>query len=110
MLDEAQKTRLNEKYMALFSRAKLRTTEVALILGVHRVTVSRYKSYGIGDCEEPTLRRLEVLIDVIHNAINAKDLPLEDRDITGKMNRISALKLILRKHKPRRTKPGMDNK
>ena len=99
MLDKALQTPLDEKYMALFTRAKLRTTEVALILGLHRVTISRYKSNGIRDCEETTLRRLELLVDIIHRAISAKDLPLESRDITGKSNRISALKLILNKHK-----------
>lgn len=91
---------LEEDFNALFDEngANLRTTEVAKILGVHRVTVSRFKSTGLDNCEDFTLRRLDTLIKLTKLAIKAKDLPLEDRDIRGKSNRIIALAHILRKH------------
>lgn len=101
MLDLSLQTPFDKRFMALFLRAKLRTTEVALVLGLDRVTVSKYKSYGTGACKELTLKRMEVLVDVIHSALADRDLPFEDRDITGKINRLSALKLVLRKHKKR---------
>ena len=99
MLTETQKSQLDKKYVALFTRAKLRTTEVSKILGIHRVTVSRYKNEGIGNCEDLTLKKLLKLIEITNRATAAKDLPLENKDITGKQNRLSALKILLRKHK-----------
>ncbi len=99
MLDPSLQTPLDEKFLAMFSMAKLRSTEVALVLSLDRVTVSNYKSYGTGVCKELTRRKIEALSDIVGNAVLAKDLPFEDRDITGKINRLAALKLVLRKHK-----------
>ena len=93
---------MDVRFLALFEgEANLRTTEVAAILSIHRTTISRYKSYGIGDCEELTLRQLVALVDIISMALVGGDLPLANRDITGKKARLSALRTILRKYQHR---------
>jgi len=99
MLEEDLQTPFDKRFVALFTRARLRTTEVALVLNLDRVTISKYKSYGTGACKKITRQRMEPFIDIVHRAIIARDLPFENRDITGRVNRLAALKLILRKHR-----------
>ncbi len=91
---------LYECFKALFRKdgADLRTTEVAKILGVHRVTISRFKHHGFENCEPETLNRLLILLRVSNKAMRAGELPLKDKDIKGKNARLIALKQLIRRH------------
>jgi len=100
MSDSSLEAELDKEFGALFlsNGANLRTTEVAKILGTCRATISRYKNEGIGNCDDNTLARLDTLLKVVKKAMQAKDLPLENKDIRGKNSRLAALRHILRKH------------
>lgn len=88
---------LDKSYVQLFDVAGLRTTEVAAILKVHRVTVSRWKSQGI-TCDIDVENRLTKLIELVSKAVTAKQLPLNSEFVAGKTARLIALKRILLHH------------
>jgi len=98
MATDTLEAQLTKDFNVLFNKANLRTVEVANILGVHRVTVSRFKNHGIVNCEDAMLSRLDTLIKIVKKALAAKDLPLEDKDIRGKKNRVVALRTVIKKH------------
>lgn len=89
--------RYHQAYIRLYNVAGLRTTEVASMLGIHRVTASRWKSEGI-NCDRQTLKRLNNLLKLVEKAIAARDLPLDSDSVKGKNERLSAINLILRSH------------
>jgi len=76
----------------------LRVQEISDIVGVHRVTVSRWLNEGNINCDQVISTRLMNLIRLLNKAIESRDLPLDKRGIKGKDNRLAALKTILLQH------------
>lgn len=91
------KATLKQGYARLFDKAGLRTTEVATIIGVHRVTASRWK-HGDIHCDDTTLIKLKNLILYALKAYTAGELPLDKFGIAGKNARLAVLKQILLRH------------
>ena len=93
---------LKQRFDRLFTKGGLRTTEVAHILNVHRVTVSRWKHSPINCEDERMLLRINNLVKLVEMAIISGELPLDRYDVTGKYARLAALKEILLRHSRRR--------